>query len=168
MALAVAGCGSSAERPVLAPPAEPRTIELGWVERGAAPALVYRVERLTIRRDGWSADISVQNSGVDDVQIRRPHRAGKSLFGLVLLETSSRKELNDLTAGLRKEPPFLEAERIEPRLPISLGAGTTWRGRLSGSTVLRRGTVVRLIFGRFTSDRPTRNATWVTDHSVRL
>jgi hypothetical protein len=166
--VALAGCGSGAERPELAPPAEPRTIELGWVERSKNPRLVYRVARLVLRPDGWSAEVSVRNATRDDFQIRRPHRARGSLFGLVLLETTSRKELRELTSDLREEPPFLEPDRISPPLPGSLRAGTTWRGKLSGSAVLRRGTVVRVIFGRFTRDRKPRVITWITDHAVRL
>jgi hypothetical protein len=164
----LAGCGSDADGPRLAPPAEPRTIELGWVERSKAPRLVFRVERLVIRRDGWRADVAVRNTTEDDFQIRRPHRFPGSLFGLVFLETTSRHELRELTAGQREEPPFLEPDRISPPLPISLRAGATWRGTLSGGTVLRRGTVVRVIFGRFVRDRKPMVITWVTDHAVRL
>jgi hypothetical protein len=164
----VAACGSGTEGAELAPPAEPRTIELGWVERSADPAFVYRVERLVLRPDGWSVQLSVRNATRDDFQIRRPHRPRGSLFGLVLLETASRNELRELTADLRKEPPFLEPDRISPPLPPSLRAGATWRGTLTGSVVLRRGTTVRVIFGRFTRNRPPRFLTWVTDHAVRL
>ena len=126
------------------------------------------MERLAIRRDGWSADVSVENATEDDFQIRRPHVARGSKFGLVLLETTGRKELRDLTAGSRREPPFLKPDRIDPPLPGSLRAGARWSGTLTGSAVLRRGTVVRVIFGRFNRDRPPLVATWVTDHAVRL
>jgi hypothetical protein len=168
VAAALAGCASGAETAKLAPPAEPRTIELGWVERSNRPELVFRVERLVVRRDGWRADVSVRNATADDFQIRRPHRFPGSLFGLVLLETTSHEELRRLTADMRKEPPFLEPDRISPPLPVSFRAGATWHGSLSGSTVLRRGTVVRVIFGRFVRDREPRVITWVTDHAVRL
>ena len=129
---------------------------------------MFRVERLVIRRDGWRADVSVRNTTVDDFQIRRPHRFPGSVFGLVLLETTSRRELRELTVENREEPPFLEPDRISPPLPVSLRAGATWRGSLSGALVLRRGTVVRVIFGRFVRDRNPRVITWVTDHAVRL
>ena len=121
-----------------------------------------------LRPEGWSADVSVRNATRDDFQIRRAHRPRGSLFGLVLLETTSRKELRELTSEPRKEPPFLEPDRIAPPLPVSLRAGAAWQGTLSGSTVLRRGTVVRVIFGRFTRDRKPSVITWVTDHAVRL
>lgn len=168
LAVALAGCGSEAGGPELAPPAAPRTIELGWVERSRDPALVFRVERIVLRPAGWSADVSVQNTTEDDFQIRRPHRPRGSLVGLVLLETTSREELRELTADLREVPPFLEPDRISPPLPGSLRAGATWGGTLSGSTVLRRGTVLRVIFGRFSRDRAPQNITWVTDHAVRI
>jgi hypothetical protein len=168
LTVALAGCGSGAEQPELAPPAEPRTIELGWVERSESPRFVYRVERVILRRDGWSAVVSVENRSNADYQIRRPHRPHGSLFGLVLLGTTNRKELQALTADLKKEPPFLEPDRIAPPLPGSLRSGMRWRGTLSGSTVLRRGTVVRVIFGRSQGDEKPRVITWVTDHAVRL
>ena len=164
----LAGCGADADGLRLAPPAEPRTIELGWVERSENPRFVYRVQRLVIRRDGWRADVSVRNTTEDDFQIRRPHRIPGSIFGLVLLETTNPRELRALSADHREEPPFLEPDRISPPLPVSLRAGATWRGSLSGATVLRRGTVVRVIFGRFVRDRYPRVITWVTDHAVRL
>lgn len=141
---------------------------LGWVERSESPPFEYRVERIEVRDDGWSADVSVRNGSKDDFQIRRPHRPRGSLFGLVLFETTDREELVELTAGLRKEPPFLEPDRIEPPLPGSLRAGQAWRGTIRGSTVLRRGAVVRVIFGRFTRDRSPQVVTWVTNHAVRL
>jgi hypothetical protein len=162
----LAGCGP--ERPALAPPAEPRTLELGWVEQSARPAFVYRVRRLTVGPEGWSVEVSVENRSGADYQIRRPHRPRGSLFGLVLLETASEEELRELTADLNEEPPFLEPDRIEPALPGSLRAGMHWRGTLSGSTVLRRGSIVRVIFGRFQGDVEPHVTTWVTDHSVRL
>jgi hypothetical protein len=125
---------------------------------------VYRVERIAVRETGWSADVSVRNGTRDDFRIT----PRGSIFGLVLLETTSRKELRELTSDLREEPPFLEPDRIAPPLPVSLRAGATWRGTLSGSVVLRRGTVVRVIFGRFSRDRKPSVVTWITDHSVRL
>jgi hypothetical protein len=69
---------------------------------------------------------------------------------------------------MREEPPFLEPDQISPPLPVSLRAGATWRGSLSGRTVLRRGSVVRVIFGRFVRDRKPSIITWVTEHAVRL
>ena len=167
LALVLAGCGST-DGSQIGRPAEPRTIELGWTERSESPAFVYRVDRLILRRDGWSADVAVENRSPRDFQIRRPHRPGGSLFGLVLLESESRKELSELTAGLRKEPPFLQPDRIAPALPRSLRAGSSWRGTLSGSTVLRRGTVVRVVFGRFQGDGRPSVFTWVTNHALRL
>jgi hypothetical protein len=165
--VALAGCGSGAERPVLAPPAEARTIELNWVERGTGPRFVYRVRRLVLQAEGWSADVSVRNATRDDFRIGNPGERAP-LFGLVLLETESRTELQELTADLNMEPPVLLADRISPRPPVFLRAGTTWRGTLSGPTTLRSGTVVRLIFGRFARRGARGVTTWVTDHAVRL
>jgi hypothetical protein len=168
LAALLAGCGSDGNAPRLAPPADPRTIELGWVERSTSPGLVYRVDRLVVEPDGWRVDLAVENRTADDFQIRRPHRFRGSVFGLVLLETTRREELRELTADHREEPPFLEPDRISPPLPVSLRAGAAWRGSLYGTSALRRGTVVRVIFGRFVRDRKPMVITWVTDHAVRL
>ena len=151
-----------------APAASPRAIPLHWVERSADPAFGFRVTRFVVRRDGWSADVSVRNSTRDDFQSRRPHYPRGSLFGVVVLRTASYGELLELTAGERKEPPFLAPDRTSPPLPVSLRAGASWRGTLSGSGILRQGAVVRLMFGRFTRDRQPSVFTWVTEHSLRL
>jgi hypothetical protein len=166
---ALAGCGPEADRSAIAPPAVPRTFELDWVERFPAAGFVFRVDRLTIRRDGWEATVSVTNQARVPYSIQRPHRPGESMFGLVLLQTASRKELRDLTADFRKAPPFLEPARISPPLPLVLFPGASWRGTIAGPTVLLRGSVVRVQFGRFLREGgQPRYVLWVTDHSVRL
>jgi hypothetical protein len=170
VAVALAACGGT-ERPTLAPPAEPRTFELGWVERTSARGFVFRVERLTVTSTGWSADVAVENRTGLDYMLQRSHRPRESMFGIVLLETASRAELRRLTSDFQKTPPFLEPERIDPPPPVSFRAGRRWRGRMIGSTVLPRGAVARLLFGRFTRlgriDEPE-YVIWVTDHHVRL
>jgi hypothetical protein len=103
---ALLGCGSEAEVQALAPPARPRTIELGWVERYPAARFVFRVKRLVIRRDGWAAAVSVTNRSPAVYSVDRPHRPGEARFGLVLLETTDPEELRELTADFRKTPPF--------------------------------------------------------------
>jgi hypothetical protein len=157
------------ERAVLAAPAEPRTPELGWIERSTEAGLVFRVDRLAVRSNGWVATLSVTNRSSALYSIQRPHRPGESMFGLVLLRTADKRELRELTADFRKEPPFLEPDRFTPRLPLVLPPGSTWRGTMAGSRVPPRGSVVRVLFGRFLRARgQPRYVLWVTDHSVRL
>lgn len=169
-AVALAGCGSdSPDRSTVAPPAKPRALELGWVEQSRPSGLVFRVDRFVVRRGGWQLTASVENRARVPYTIQRPHRRGESMFGLVLLRSKAGEELRELTADFRKAPPFVEPDAIEPPLPRVLHAGLTWRGTMSGSTVLRKGSVVRVIFGRFARARGVpRYVLWVTDHAIRL
>jgi hypothetical protein len=144
-------------------------LELGWVERSPDTGLSFRVERLVIRRDGWQLTASVANRDSVGYLIQRPHRPRESMFGLVLLETTTRRELRKLTADFRKAPPFLEPNRIEPPLPRVLAGGSRWRGTLAGSSLLRKGSVVRVLFGRFVRTQGDPGYfLWVTEHAVRL
>jgi hypothetical protein len=172
VAVALAGCGSEAAD--LAPPAKPRTIELGWSERSGPPGrgFVFRVDRIVVTRNGWRADVSVTNDSPVDYRIQRPHLPGKSIFGLVVLETADDRELRRLTARLGYLPPFLEHHWIMPPTPPTLRARTTWRGSMGAPTVLREGLFARVVFGRFArytrSEGLPRSFWWVTDHAVRL
>jgi hypothetical protein len=169
-AVALAGCGPGSENDgVLPADAEPRVLELGWAEQSPETGLRFRVERLVLRRDGWRLTASVANSRRVGYVIQRPHRPGESMFGLVLLDTATRTELQELTADFRKAPPFLEPDRIEPPLPRILAGGSLWRGTLVGSTRLPRASVVRVLFGRFVRTRgDPAYLLWITEHAVRL
>jgi hypothetical protein len=164
--MALGGCDGSPEGPVLAPPAEPRTIELDWVERHKRAGFTFRVDRLAVARDGWRARISVTNGSM------RPYRLTQRSVGLVLLETAGRAELRRLTGNLTHAPPALKPDRVSPAPPAALGPGGSWSATVSGREVLRDGSVVRVLFGPFSSVERFRSETqdvlWVTDHSVRL
>ena len=143
--------------------------ELGWVEQSRPLGLTFRVERLVVRAEGWEATASVSNSSPVSYLIQRPHRPGESMFGLVLLLTDARSELRELTADFRKAPPFLEPDRIDPPVPRVLGRRSSWRGTLSGSTTVPKGSVVRVLFGRFVRTRGDPGyLLWVTNHAVRV
>ena len=144
-------------------------LELGWAEQSRETGLHFRVEKLVIRRDRWQLTASVANRGSVGYVIQRPHHPGESMFGLVLLETATKREVRELTADFRKAPPFLEPDRIEPALPRVLAAGSRWRGTLAGSMLLRKGSVVRVLFGRFVRTRGDPGyLLWITEHTVRL
>ncbi len=166
LALALAGCSAAPERPTLAPPAEPRTLELGWNEPFRSTGFVFRVERLVIAEDGWRVTLSVGNAS------RSSYRIGRQSVGLVLLETETKKELQELTDGLEQTPPSLRPDRVSPRAPALLRPGQFWRAELEGSVVLREGSVVRVLFGPFTRvgarGRESADVLWVTDHAVRI
>jgi hypothetical protein len=165
-AIVLAGC-SGTERPELAPPAEPRTVELGWVERSAAARFTFRVERLIVGEDGWRAEVGVTNGS------ESPYRLGRGSVGLVLLDTPSRAELRRLTDDLQRAPPALIPDRVAPEPPAVLGPGASWDATIAGSEVLRAGSVVRVLFGPY-SRLGARDVTeagtvlWVTDHALGL
>jgi hypothetical protein len=164
--LVLAGC-SGIERPTLAPPAEPRTIELGWVERDPSTSFTYRVERLSVGEDGWRAAIEVTNGS------ESAYRLGRGSVGLVLLDTASRAEVQALSDDLTRAPPALTPTRSRPEPPPVLGPGAIWEAEIAGSEVLREGSVVRVLFGPY-SRVGARDVTasgtvlWITEHAVRL
>src|ERR687897_3518695 len=61
VAMILGGCGVSPEGPTLAPPATPRTIELGWVERDKNARFTFHVAQLVVAEHGWRATVSVTN-----------------------------------------------------------------------------------------------------------
>jgi hypothetical protein len=166
IAAALTGCGGAPDGPVLAPPAEPRTIELEWVERNRDARITFGVERLVVTEDGWRLTASVTNDS------SKPYRPDGRSIGLVLLDTGSRAEVLRLTGNLTHAPPALKPVRASPAPPPVLGPGAEWSATLTGAEVLRAGSVVRVLFGpfppveRFRSE--AQDVQWVTDHFVRL
>ncbi|HEV3478937.1 MAG TPA: hypothetical protein VG144_05760 [Gaiellaceae bacterium] len=163
---ALAGCGGSPEGPLLAPPAEPRTIELGWMERHRDAAFTFRVDRLVVAEDGWSVTVSTTNDSL------LPYRPDAQSVALVLLDSGSQAEVQRLTGNLRHAPPALKPVRASPPPPATLRPGATWRTTVSGTEVLRAGSFVRVLFGPFPSVERFRTEAqeiqWVTEHFVRL
>jgi hypothetical protein len=164
-ALALSGCGSSPEGPSLAPAAEPRAFDVRWVERHAG--FTYRVDRLVVEEEGWRVTFSITNRS------RLPYRVDSRSVGLVLLDSATQAELRRLTGNLTHPPPALKPDGVAaPPPPPALGPGASWSATVSGSEVLREGSVVRVLFGPFTSIERFRTEVqdvfWVTDHYVRL
>jgi hypothetical protein len=166
VALVLGGCGVSPEGPTLSPPATPRTIELGWVERDKNARFTFRVERLVVTEHGWRATVSVTNRS------KIAYRLEQRSVGLVLLETQSPAELRRLTGNLSHPPPALKPMRASPAPPPALGPGASWSGTVAGPEQLRAGSVVRVLFGPFSSIERFRSEAqdvmWVTDHALRL
>jgi len=166
VALVLGGCGEVPEGPTLAPPATPQTIKLGWVERPRNARFTFRVERLVVAEHGWQATVSVTNRS----QIA--YRLDQRSVGLVLLETQAPAELRRLTDNLSHPPPALKPTRASPAPPPALGPGASWSGTVAGPEELRDGSVVRVLFGPFSSIERFRSEAqgvlWVTDHAVRL
>jgi hypothetical protein len=164
-ALALSGCGGSPDGPSLAPPAEPQTFDVRWVERHAG--FTFRVERLVVEEEGWRVTFSITNGS------RLAYRVDNRSVGLVLLDSATQAELRRLTGNLTHPPPALKPDGVAvPRPPPALGPGASWSATVSGPQVLHEGSVVRVLFGPFTSIERFRTEVqdvfWVTDHYVRL
>jgi hypothetical protein len=169
----LAGCGGAEPQPLgPARAAEPQQAKLGWRESYPASGqrLVFAVEALTVREDGWSVDVAVTNS------TRIPFGAGSEeaglAYGLMLFATGDPAELEDASRAGRL-PAVRRAATIEPALPKVLRPSQTWRGTLSAPGSLADGSWVRVSFGplRAQGDPPTDMepvVVWITDRSYRL
>jgi hypothetical protein len=166
VAAALAGCGASPDGPALAPPAKPRTIELGWEERHRDAQFTFRVDRLVVAEDGWRLTVSMTNAS------EIPYRPDERSAGLVFLDSGSTADIRRLTGNFTHAPPALKPVRASPPPPATLGPGATWRTTVSGTELLRAGSYVRVLFGPFPSVERFRSEAqeiqWVTDHFVRL
>jgi hypothetical protein len=166
VAAALTGCGGSPDGPELAPPAEPRTMELEWVERHRDAHFTFRVDRLVVAEEGWRLTVSVANES------ELPYRIDERAIGLVLLDSNSTAEVRRLTGNLTHAPPALKPMGASPPPPPVLRPGASWRTTVRGSEVLRAGSIVRVLFGPFSSVERFRSEAqtiqWVTDHFVPL
>ena len=81
--------------------AEPQRAELLWHESYPSTGMRLRfgVERLAVRRDGWSVEIEVTNSTRTPFELGRP---AELEFGLMLFETG---ELDELTEAVEHGGP---------------------------------------------------------------
>ena len=172
-ALLLAGCADPEPEPLgPARAAEPQQAKLGWRERypASGPGLVFRVEALTVRANGWSAEVAVTN------RTRIPFTAGREAiehaYGLMLFATGDLGELED-AARADDLPAVRQATTIEPELPSVLRPGQTWRATLSAPGSLADGSWVRVSFGPLEAqgDPPEemeRVVVWITDRAHRI
>jgi hypothetical protein len=176
LALTAAGCGSygtTATVPTLVR-APPQTARLSWKERYPAekPALVFGVSSFTVTSQGWTADISVENTSDIAWEVGDPSHAAELAFGVLLFPND---DLGELERRNRSGdlPAIRAATSYRPALPNVLGPGTTWKGTISAPGALAGGLWVRLSFGPFVSvSTPPAGATspvvWFTDHAHHL
>jgi hypothetical protein len=172
VALLLAGCGGAEPAPLRpARPAEPQQAKLGWRESypTSGPRLVFAVDRLTVREDGWSVDVAVTN--LTPIPFTSP-AATDLAYGLMLFATDDLGELEDAArdGGL---PALRRATTIEPPPPIVLKPKETWRATLSAAGSLADGSYVRVSFGPLRSQGPPPPGiepvvVWITDRAHRL
>jgi hypothetical protein len=171
-----AGCGtsSSATEVPSAVRAPPQTARLGWIEPYPAenPALVFGVSSFTVTKEGWRADVSVENRSDVGWEVGDPRLEAARSFGVLLFPNGDLEELERRNAD-GDLPAIRHATRYAPALPDVLGPGATWRGTISAPGALAGGLWVRISFGPFVSegDPPEGARTpvvWFTDHAYEL
>ena len=138
-ALWLAGCGGAEPEPrAPARAASPQQVELGWRESypASGPRLVFEVERLTVRKDGWSVDIAVTNSTRIAFVTGDPQL--ELAYGLMLFATGDLAELEEAASG-GGLPPLRRANRVTPEPPEELAPGRDVAGDALGAGLARRG-----------------------------
>jgi hypothetical protein len=173
LGLAVAGCGSSHPVPT-AVKAPPQTARLAWEEPypANAAALVFGVSSFTVTRDGWTANVSVENRSQVGWEVGDPRRAAERTFGVLLFPNDDLGELDRRNRN-GDLPALRPATIYRPALPPVLQPGKTWKGTIAAPGALAGGLWVRLSFGTFASvGKPPEGAqpqvVWFTDHAHRL
>jgi len=142
---------------LVAPPlAAAKTIELGWREDDGVGVMRFGGSTLTLANGRWSVRASFTNRSVASLRIER--RFALAVFPSARLATPSVR---------------LDATSFRPTLPRRVLPGRTWSGSFSGTGAPRRGSFVRVLFGRFqatTSPLPDlpNGFSWLTEHYHRV
>ena len=169
----LAGCGPVQREPAaLREPAEPQQAMLSWEESygDGARVLRFEVASFQVRRDGWSAQVAIENDAGIPFELGRRPLAFR--FGLMLF-ADGRQETLDEANRTGTLPPLREAVTIEPPPPDVLAPGTRWESTLAAPGALADGSYVRVVFGTLVAVgtppgemQPT--VIWITDRAYRL
>ena len=157
------GCGTSSS----AESARKQTIELAWHETPGVPGnrLVVDVQRLVIRRDGWTVAASSENNTHGILTIGRRHRLDGTEIGLLVLPSRS-------PHTVEKAGPGIFATSFAPAAPRRLAPGERWKGTFSGPGPIPVGGYVRIELGFFGTSRPkpplSREFRYITNHALHL
>jgi hypothetical protein len=174
---AAAGCSAGGTGEASVPSvvrAPPQTARLEWREPYPAeqPALVFGVSSFAVTRDGWTADISVENRSQVGWEVGDTRYAADRAFGVLLFPNDDLDELErrNRTGDL---PAIRQAATYSPALPVVLRPGQTWRGTISARGALAGGLWARISFGPFVSSgKPPAGVVspvvWFTDHAYHL
>ena len=136
-----------------APAATGKKVELNWVEkltRDKQTKLELRFDTLSTSADGWTAEVSIVNTGTAPVAV------GSSQFGVAEFDTKT-----NFSQPLR----FLRATTLIPAPPRTLAPGKTWKGTIGGAGKPDEHLYVRIVLGPFTGVGSPQAFTWITDHA---
>ncbi len=174
VAFAAAGCASQSVTVPTTIRAPPQTASLDWKEPYPAtnPALVFGVSQFTVTRDGWKANISVENTSEIAWIVGDPRFPAYREFGVLLFPSDNLKDLERRSRD-GDVPGLRAATSYTPALPESIKPGETWRGTIAAPGALAGGLWVRIAFGPFSADgKPPKGAqtpvVWFTDHAYEL
>ena len=174
VAFATAGCASQTVTVPTTIRAPPQTASLDWKEPYPAtnPALVFGVSQFTVTREGWKANISVENTSEIAWIVGDPRFPAYREFGVLLFPNDDLKDLERRSRD-GDVPGLRAATSYTPSLPESIKPGETWRGTIAAPGALAGGLWVRIAFGPFSADgKPPKGAqtpvVWFTDHAYEL
>jgi hypothetical protein len=144
-----------------------QTAILGWRETSGEPGeqLVFSVAQLQVLRNGWRAEISLENRTSAAIRVTSTQRQP---FGLMVLSTGNYEEFEQLARD-DALPAIRPAVRYAPRPPALLEPGDSWAGSISAPGALVANSWVRVVFGGLVSViRPRESMSWITDHTYRV
>jgi hypothetical protein len=175
LVLVAAGCGGGEATPRLpTEAAPPQQAELGWEEQlpETGAALAFRVYRFAVTKDGWEADVEVENRTEIPWRLPGAVEAVPTSFGVMLFVTDELGEVEQRSTD-GDLPGLREAQRYEPGLPARLAPGARWRGVIGARGSLAAGLYVRVVLGPFVAvgdppDGMQAAFSWITDHAHRL
>lgn len=138
--------------------------ELNWVERTPRNLALFRVKRLEVGPDGWTATVSFSNTSRQALKLptgglRSPKNWGLGVFTTVL------------SPRIENPGNYLIHAHVTPPLPHVLEPGATWSGTFSSPRPPRSLRYLRVVFGTFfwVGKPPSGLApffVWVTSHGV--
>ncbi len=172
--LVVAGCAQTGEPPPMAAPAKPQRAALDWTEPFPknGPGLVFTTRSLEVTKDGWAAEVAIENTTDLTWDLALDPIAVAQGFGLMLFETGNLDEVERRSRD-GQLPGLRPARTFTPALPPALGPEQSWSGRISAQGALAAGRHARVVFGTLTTSGippdglPTK-VVWITDHAYQL
>jgi hypothetical protein len=119
-----AGCGTQGRDA----PTVDRAFAIEWHDRASSVAIAYTTRRLILRNGRWSAQVTVHNGTgkpLYEAEWEPPGSNGVTWNGPALVYSGL-----DVLGNRRLI--YLPADTEQPKLPLPLPDGATWRGTIGG------------------------------------